>query len=74
MDDVSDNSDESWASESEYDTDGSGEIWETESENEIIGEDSDDRYVLISLCLNMGITLKCVSFLLAVSVESSFST
>ncbi|BFZ03274.1 hypothetical protein BsWGS_06312 [Bradybaena similaris] len=43
MDDVSDNSDESWASESEYDTDGSGEIWETESENEIIGGDSDDK-------------------------------
>ncbi|CAG5128168.1 unnamed protein product, partial [Candidula unifasciata] len=43
MDDVSDNSVESWASESEYETDGSGEIWETESENEIIGEDSDDK-------------------------------
>uniref|UniRef100_A0A0B7AQH6 UBC core domain-containing protein n=1 Tax=Arion vulgaris TaxID=1028688 RepID=A0A0B7AQH6_9EUPU len=44
IDDGSDNNSlESWASESDYETDGSGETWETESENEIIGEDSDER-------------------------------
>lgn len=44
MDEVSENSSQdSWASESDYDTNSSEEAWETESEDEIIGGDSDGK-------------------------------